>query len=111
MPRFTIAEVRRLLIGVNILIAIAIVAAAVGYYWIFVRPLPQTSGEIRTLVSQPVEVVRDQLGAPHIHAQTIDDALFVQGYVTAEDRMFQMDALRRDRKSTRLNSSHDQTSY
>jgi len=95
MPRFTIAEVRRLLIGVNILIAIAIVAAAVGYYWIFVRPLPQTSGEIRTLVSKPVEVVRDQLGAPHIHAQTIDDALFVQGYVTAEDRMFQMDALRR----------------
>lgn len=86
---------RRLLIGVNILIAIAIVAAAVGYYWIFVRPLPQTSGEIRTLVSQPVEVARDRLGAPHIRAQSVDDALFVQGYVTAEDRMFQMDALRR----------------
>jgi penicillin amidase len=95
MPRFTIAEVRRLLIGINILIAIAIVAAAVGYYWYFVRPLPQTSGEIRTLVSQPVEVVRDGLAAPHIRAQSIEDAFYVQGYVTAEDRMFQMDALRR----------------
>lgn len=86
---------RRLLFGVNILIAIAIVAAAVAYYWFFWRSLPQTSGTIQTLVTQPVEVSRDALGVPHIRARNIDDALFVQGYVTAADRMFQMDALRR----------------
>jgi penicillin G amidase len=87
--------VRRLLIGINILIAIAIIAAIVGYYWFFIRPLPQTSGTIAALVSQTVAVDRDALGVPHIRAKTIDDALFVQGYITAEDRMFQMDALRR----------------
>ncbi len=86
---------RRLLFAVNVLIAIAIVAAGVAYYWFFWRPLPQTSGSIATLVSQPVEVVRDALGVPHIRAKTLDDALFAQGYVTAADRMFQMDALRR----------------
>ena len=54
---------------------IAIVAAAVGYYWIFVRPLPQTSGEIRTLVGRPVEVVRDRLAAPHIRDGDLIDLL------------------------------------
>ena len=38
---------------------------------------------------------RDNLGVPHIKAATIEDALFVQGYVTAQDRLWQMDILRR----------------
>ena len=86
---------RRVLITVNILIAIVLVAAVAGYYWIFRRALPRTSGTIETFVSQPVEVNRDRLGVPHIKARTFDDAWFTQGYTTAEDRMFQMDALRR----------------
>ncbi len=32
---------------------------------------------------------------PHIRAQSIDDLVFAQGFVTAGDRLFQMDALRR----------------
>jgi penicillin amidase len=87
--------VRRLLFVVNLLIAIVIVAAAAVFYWVFWRALPQTSGTIETWVSQPVQVDRDQLGVPHIRAKTLDDAWFVQGYTTAEDRMFQMDGLRR----------------
>jgi penicillin amidase len=86
---------RRVLIAVNILIAIVLVAAVAGYYWIFRRALPRTSGTIETFVSQPVEVNRDRLGVPHIKARTFDDAWFTQGYTAAEDRMFQMDALRR----------------
>jgi len=87
--------VRRLLLVVNALIAIALVVAAAVFYWVFYRALPQTSGTIRTLVSQPVEVERDKLGVPHIRARSPDDAWFAQGYVTAEDRMWQMDTLRR----------------
>ena len=86
---------RRILRVVNILIAVACIVAAIGFYWFFYRALPQTSGSIATRVSQPVEVTRDNLGIPHIRAKTLDDALFTQGYVTAEDRMFQMDAMRR----------------
>jgi penicillin amidase len=86
---------RRILFAVNVLIAIVIVAAAAVFYWVFWRALPQTSGTIETFVSQPVEVNRDKLGVPHIKARTLDDAWFVQGYTTAEDRMFQMDGLRR----------------
>jgi len=87
--------VRRILQAVNILIAIALIAAGVVFYWVFYRALPQTSGTIQTLVSQPVEVGRDNLGVPHIKARTLEDAIFVQGYTVAEDRMWQMDSLRR----------------
>jgi penicillin amidase len=87
--------VRRLLFVVNVLIAIALVAAAAVFYWVLYRALPKASGTIQTFVSQPVEVNRDSLGVPHIKARTLEDAWFVQGYTTAEDRMFQMDGLRR----------------
>jgi penicillin amidase len=87
--------VRRLLLVVNVLIAIAVIAAGGIFYWIFYRSLPRTSGTIETQVSQPVEVTRDALGVPHIKAKTLEDALYVEGYVTAEDRMWQMDTLRR----------------
>ncbi|HYA17987.1 MAG TPA: penicillin acylase family protein [Bryobacteraceae bacterium] len=86
---------RRLLVAVNILIAILVVTAAAVFYEVFWRALPETSGTVATFVSQPVEVDRDRLGVPHIKARTLDDAWFVLGYVTAEDRMFQMDGLRR----------------
>ena len=86
---------RRLLFAVNTVIAILVLAAVGIFYWVFWRALPQTSGTIATYVTQPVEVDRDKLGLPHIKARTLDDAWFVQGYVTAEDRMFQMDGLRR----------------
>lgn len=38
---------------------------------------------------------RDALGVPHISAASWEDAIFLQGYVTAQDRMWQMDGLRR----------------
>ena len=86
---------RQFLRIVNVLIAIACIFIAGAFYWVFYRALPKTSGSIATRVTQPVEVARDDLGIPHIKAKNLDDALFVQGYVTAEDRMFQMDAMRR----------------
>lgn len=86
---------RYVLFAVNVLIGIAIIAGIAIYYWMFYRALPQTSGTIEAYVEQPVQVDRDRLGAPHIKAKSIEDAWFVQGYTTAEDRMFQMDGMRR----------------
>ncbi len=64
-------------------------------YWVAWRPLPQTSGSISAPISAPATVVRDGLGVPHISAASWQDAIFLQGYVTAQDRMWQMDGLRR----------------
>lgn len=41
-----------------------------------------------------VTVYRDTLGIPHIYADSMDTASFALGYVSAEDRMFQMDVFR-----------------
>jgi penicillin amidase len=42
-----------------------------------------------------VEVLRDRWGVPHIYAKNSDDLFFVQGYITAQDRLFQLDLWRR----------------
>ncbi len=88
-------RLNRLLKYVNYVAAVVAVLAVFALYWFFWRPMPRTSGVIRAPVSRNVSVSRDKLGVPHIVAQSEDDALFVQGYVTAEDRMWQMDGLRR----------------
>src|SRR5262249_6464272 len=46
-------------------------------------------------LSAPVRIVRDTWGIPHIYAQTQDDLFVAQGFVQAQDRLFQMDLWRR----------------
>ena len=59
--------------------------------------LPQLDGTLRvTGLGAPVEVVRNPQGVPVITARSLDDLLFAQGFVTAQDRLWQMDALRRN---------------
>src|SRR5204862_3034071 len=58
--------------------------------------VPQVSG---TLVvdglAAPVRVVRDSWGVPHIYAASQDDLFVAQGFIQAQDRLFQMDLWRR----------------
>src|SRR5215210_7941645 len=42
-----------------------------------------------------VRVVRDTWGVPHIYAQSTEDLFFAQGYVMAQNRLWQMDMWRR----------------
>lgn len=42
-----------------------------------------------------VRIVRDRWGVPHIYAQNLDDLFFAQGFVQAQDRLWQMDMYRR----------------
>lgn len=67
-----------------------------GYYLLFRRPLPKKNGEIHLpKLSSPAEVFRDQWGVPHIYAQNDRDLFFAQGFVHAQDRIWQMDFNRR----------------
>ena len=59
-------------------------------------PLPQVSGTLALDgLEQAVRVVRDRWGVPHIYAQSDADLFFAQGFVQAQDRLFQMDLWRR----------------
>jgi penicillin G amidase len=67
--------------------------------WVYVRAhraLPQVDGTITIPgLTAPVNVIRDAQGVPHIQAANVDDLFFAQGYVTAQDRLWQMDVSRR----------------
>ncbi|HVT95351.1 MAG TPA: penicillin acylase family protein [Bryobacteraceae bacterium] len=56
--------------------------------------VPITKIEVAGL-RQPVEILRDRWGVPHIYAQNTEDLFFAQGYITATDRLFQLDLWRR----------------
>ncbi len=58
---------------------------------------PTTAGATLNLAGlrERVTVRRDGRGIPHIKASNESDAYFAQGYVTASDRLWQMDLLRR----------------
>jgi Penicillin amidase len=56
----------------------------------------QVSGEIKVVgLAAPVRVVRDRWGVPHIFAETLSDVFLAQGFVQAQDRLFQMELWRR----------------
>src|SRR5262245_3751093 len=58
--------------------------------------LAQLDGKIpRGELKQPVEILRDRWGIPHIYAHNSDDLFFAQGWVAAQDRLFQIDLWRR----------------
>jgi penicillin amidase len=84
--------VLRLLIGL-FLVSTAFLAV---FYFVATSSLPQLDGTI-TLegLTAPVQVMRDAQGLPHIRAQNLADLMFAQGYITAQDRLWQMDMTRR----------------
>lgn len=80
---------------INLSIAVLLVVFLAIVYWVAYRPLPNVSGEISAPISSNGTIVRDARGVPHITAGSWEDAIFLQGFATAQDRMWQMDALRR----------------
>src|SRR5437879_4016612 len=52
------------------------------------------------LAPLPATVLRDAHGVPHVFASNLDDLFFTNGYVEAQDRLFEMEILRRAGKGT-----------
>ena len=82
------------------LLALLLVAAGAGVLWLRSAAraaLPALDGDLHLAgLLAPVTVRRDAHGVPHIDAATQDDLFMAQGYVTAQDRLWQMDVLRRN---------------
>ena len=77
-------------------ILLALLGGGAWFYSLARSALPQLDGTLRVSgLLAPVTVVRDAHGAPTIEAANFDDLFFAQGYLTAQDRLFQMDGMRR----------------
>ncbi len=58
--------------------------------------VPELDGTLRVRgLHASAEIVRDAIGVPHARAQSVHDAFFAQGFVHAQDRLWQMEAGRR----------------
>ncbi|PSL28796.1 penicillin amidase [Planomicrobium soli] len=76
---------------------LGIAVAALIFVNVFInKSKPEIEGETTvSVLENRVSVIRDEIGVPHIKAETDADLYRAQGYVQAQDRMFQMDLSRR----------------
>jgi penicillin amidase len=83
-----------LTLGIVVLV-LAVIVAAAGT-WFVRRPWPKVKGDIAVEgLTTPVEIIRDEWGVPHIYAENEHDLFLAQGYVHAQDRLWQMEFNRR----------------
>ncbi|MHB8441533.1 MAG: penicillin acylase family protein [Candidatus Tyrphobacter sp.] len=86
----------RRLAGALVIAALLFAAAYATNVAFGMRAAAMTVGTVSGLgVWQPVTILRDARGVPHIAARNEHDAFFAEGYVEASDRLFQMDLTRR----------------
>jgi len=78
------------------LFAIFLVAVGAVAWWFCLPAAAQMDGTASLPgLQREVTVERDQWGVPHIRAGSLEDLEEAQGYVMAQDRLWQMDLLRR----------------
>ncbi|MFT4114162.1 penicillin acylase family protein [Silvibacterium sp.] len=92
--------VLRVLFSLILLLVVLAAAAVLGAgLWLrhaMTAALPQLDGSLPLPgLSEPVTVRRDQHGVPHIDATNLDNLFEAQGYITAQDRLWEMDMARR----------------
>ena len=91
--------IRPLLAGVVLATAIAFLALRESQSPLDAQAraaLSRIDGTVRVPgLKADVEVLRDTWGVPHIYAKSADDLFFAQGYVMAQDRLWQMEIWRR----------------
>jgi penicillin amidase len=88
-------RVKKALVITGCVIAALVIVSVAAFQVFFRLPHPSYSGTL-TLdgLKAPVEVRTDDHGVPHLFAKNEEDLFFAQGFITARERMFQMDLTR-----------------
>src|SRR5215470_6348858 len=90
------ASIKRIGATAGLVLGAAAGLAGVGVMAILRRSLPRTAGAlVLPGLEAPVQVLRDRWGVPHIYARSNADLFMAQGYVHAQDRLWQMEFHRR----------------
>jgi penicillin amidase len=87
---------KRTLLIVFVVIAVIVLSGFMYVRHLSQRAVPDYNMDLKLKgLNGPVEVYRDQYAVPHIYASDEHDLYMVTGYLLAEDRLWQMDLLRR----------------
>ncbi len=77
------------------LLSLIVIISFLSYYML-IKPHPNYDGEVLLNgIESNIEIYRDQYAIPYIFAETDNEAAFALGYVHAQERLFQMDIVRR----------------
>ena len=86
---------KKLLLALLALLALALILV-LGGLWYIKRIKPDYTADVTSArVRSDVEVWHDSAGVPHVWAQNEEDMLFAQGYLHAQERLWQMELFRR----------------
>jgi penicillin amidase len=96
-----VKRIVKVLGGIGIALLVLLIILVLTAIWFVRRPWSRMDGEIQVAgLSGPAEVIRDKWGVPHIYAENEHDLFFAQGYVHAQDRLWQMEFNRRTARGT-----------
>lgn len=87
---------KKIFFGISIFFTILLAGIVFAGYLLVMHSQPQIEGEIYADgISSDTRILRDEFGVPHIYADSEKDLMFAAGYAQAQDRLWQMDFLRR----------------
>jgi penicillin G amidase len=87
---------RRMLFGIAGTILVLLIVGVGAAYYLVTKSFPKTSGTEKVQGLQAaVQIYRDSYGVPHIFAASDHDGYYAIGYVHAQERLFQMELIRR----------------
>jgi penicillin amidase len=96
IPASRRSSVLRVCLWIFLGILLILIGAVAYAFFVLDSALPQLDGRLQIPgLSARVAVTRDPHGVPAIEAGSLEDLFFAQGYVTAQDRLWQMDVMRR----------------
>jgi len=91
LPRPTVV-----VLGITGTLLAGLIVAFFFFRHLLVKSFPVNNGTVTvTGVGAPVDIYRDGYGIPHLDAENTADLMYAAGYVHAQDRLWQMDLLRR----------------
>jgi len=87
---------RKIFFGVIVIIIVIVVGAGLFLRSLAVKGVPEYDGTVEMAnLSSAVTILRDDYGIPHIYAENEADLYLATGYCMAQDRLWQMDLIRR----------------
>jgi penicillin amidase len=103
-------KIGKILGCVFVVLLILVLVVSSGAYLFVRRSFPTISGSLEVPgLYQPVTVIRDRWGVPHVYAENNHDLFLAQGYVHAQDRLWQMEFNRRIGRGTLSEVLGDET--
>jgi len=91
-----VSKTFKLTIGISLSLLLIIAALVLFLRHLVIKSFPITEGTLSVDgLKNDVQIYRDEFGVPHIVAQNEYDLFFAQGYAHAQDRLWQMDMVRR----------------